>query len=82
MAAVRLSPVAIPTGPKAYIRAAENLASLAEPLDRMIAEDTLREIPGVGDAIGDIVTKLHRTGTHPSLERMRKDVPDGVWAAA
>jgi DNA polymerase (family X) len=63
---------------KAYLRAAENLAALAEPLDRIIAEGRLREIPGVGDAIADIVTKLHRTGTHPSLERMRKEIPEGV----
>jgi DNA polymerase (family 10) len=63
---------------KAYIRAAENLASVAEPLERLIAEDRLREIPGIGDAIADIVTKFHRTGTHPSLERMRKEIPEGV----
>ena len=23
------------------------------------------EIPGVGDAIADIITKLHKTGDHP-----------------
>jgi DNA polymerase (family 10) len=63
---------------KAYVRAAENLAAVGEPLDRIIAEERLREIPGIGDAIADIVTKLHRTGTHSSLERMRKDIPEGV----
>jgi len=63
---------------KAYLRAAENLAMLAEPLDRVIAKGRLREIPGVGEAIADIITKLHRTGTHPSLERMRRDIPEGV----
>jgi DNA polymerase (family 10) len=63
---------------KAYLRAAESLAALAEPLDRLVAEDRLREIPGIGDAIADIVTKLHRTGTHPALERMRAEIPEGV----
>ena len=57
---------------KAYMRAADSLAALAEPLERIVAEDRLREIPGIGAAIADIVTKLHRTGTHPSLERMRR----------
>jgi len=38
----------------------------------------LKEIPGVGDAIADIITKLHAHGTHPSLEAMRKDIPVGV----
>jgi DNA polymerase (family X) len=38
----------------------------------------MREIPGVGDAIADIITKLHKTGTHPSLEAMRKEFPAGL----
>src|SRR5512133_144774 len=63
---------------KAYLRAADSLATIAEPLERIIAQDRLREIPGIGAAIADIVTKLHRTGTHPSLEKMRKEIPEGV----
>ena len=63
---------------KAYLRAAESLAAQTEPLARLIDENRLREIPGVGDAIADIITKLHRTGTHPSLEKMRAEFPDGV----
>src|SRR6476619_7471995 len=60
---------------KAYIRAAENLAALAEPLGRIVDEGRLREIPGVGDAIADIIAKLHRIGSHPSLEKLREEVP-------
>jgi len=63
---------------KAYSRAADTLAALAVPLDVLIAEDRLTEIPGVGDAIADIITKLHRTGTDPSLEKLRKEIPAGV----
>jgi DNA polymerase (family 10) len=63
---------------KAYLRAAESLAALAEPLERIVAEGRLREIPGVGDAIADIIIRLHRTGSHPSLERMRREIPEGV----
>ena len=60
---------------KAYIRAAENLALLTEPLDAVIAEGRLREVPSVGEAIADIITKLHQTGGHPSLEKIRQDFP-------
>jgi DNA polymerase (family 10) len=60
------------------LRGAESLAAQTEPLARLIEEDRLREIPGVGDAIADIITKLYETGTHPSLEKMRSDVPAGV----
>ena len=63
---------------KAYSRAADSLAALAIPLDVLIAEGRLTEIPGVGDAIADIIAKLHRTGTHPSLEKLRKEIPAGV----
>lgn len=63
---------------KAYSRAADSLATLALPLDVLIAEGRLAEIPGVGDAIADIITKLHRTGSHPSLEKLRKEIPASV----
>ena len=63
---------------KAYLRAADSLAALSQPLERIIAAGTLTEIPGIGDAIADIVTKLHQTGSHPSLEKLRKEVPASV----
>jgi len=63
---------------KAYARAADNLLALSLPLHQVIAQDRLREIPGIGDAIADIVKKLHATGTHPALETMRKEIPPGV----
>jgi DNA polymerase (family 10) len=63
---------------KAYSRAADSLTALAEPLDKLIREDRLTEIPGVGPAIADIVTKLYRTGTHPSLQKLRQEIPNGV----
>jgi DNA polymerase (family 10) len=62
---------------RAYSRAAENLLALTMPLEQIVAEDRLREIPGVG-AIADIIAKLHKTGTHAGLEAMRKDIPAGV----
>ena len=63
---------------KAYARAAESLGTLTVPLDEVIREGRLREISGVGEAIANIVTRLHETGTHPGLEAMRKEVPAGV----
>jgi DNA polymerase (family 10) len=63
---------------KAYARAADNLVALSLPLGQIIAQGRLREIPGIGDAIADIIKKLHATGTHPALEKMRKEIPEGV----
>jgi DNA polymerase (family X) len=42
---------------KAYSRAADNLTAHAEPLEKVIVEGRLTEIPGIGEAIADIVTK-------------------------
>jgi DNA polymerase (family 10) len=63
---------------KAYTRAAENLLALTQPLQELVAQERLTEIPGVGGAIAEIVTKLHLTGDHPSLRSMRKEIPSGV----
>jgi DNA polymerase (family 10) len=63
---------------RAYYKAAENLLALTMPLDEVIARGRLREIPGVGDVIADIVAKLHHSGTHPRLEAMRGEAPAGL----
>src|SRR3954451_4322648 len=63
---------------KAYARAAESLGTLTSPLAEVIRQDRLREIPGVGEAIADIITRLHQTGTHPGLEAMRKEISAGA----
>ena len=63
---------------RAYTRAAENLLAVPESLDTLIAQNRLKEVPGIGNAIADIVTKLHATGGHPALDAMRKEVPAGA----
>jgi DNA polymerase (family X) len=63
---------------RAYAKAAEALATVPASLKHLIATGRLREIPGVGEAISGIIEKLHRTGTHPTLEKLRKNVPAGV----
>lgn len=63
---------------KAYLRAADSLFALSQPLGKIISAGTLTQIPGVGDAIADIITKIYKTGSHPILEKMRKEIPEGV----
>jgi DNA polymerase (family X) len=63
---------------RAYLKAADNLAAMTVPLDVLVSKGELREIPGVGEKIADLVEKLHLTGTHPSLEKLRRDLPAGV----
>src|ERR1700730_2440637 len=77
-ASARPCGVAIPIARWPIAVQPENLLALTVPLDEIIAEDRLREIPGVGDAIADIIAKIHKTGTHAGLEAMRKDIPASV----
>jgi DNA polymerase (family 10) len=63
---------------RAYSRAAENVLLSPLPLEQLIAEDRLTEIPGIGDALAAVITQLHETGAHPRLEAMREEVPAGV----
>ncbi|MBV9824135.1 MAG: hypothetical protein JO001_00405, partial [Alphaproteobacteria bacterium] len=63
---------------RAYVRAAEHIAALTEPLGVVVDEGRLQQIPGIGTVIADVVTALHCTGTHPLLERLRQDVPESV----
>lgn len=43
-----------------------------------VPADGLREIPSVGDAPAATLTPMHRTGSHPKLEEMRKELPAGM----
>ena len=63
---------------KAYLKAADSLAAIPVPLSDLVAADRLRQIPGVGETIAEIIERLHLTGAHPALERMRQDIPAGV----
>jgi DNA polymerase (family X) len=60
---------------RAYYRAAESLRQLQEPLADLIEQNRVREIPGVGAAIEEKILTLSKTGTHPTLERLRAEIP-------
>lgn len=63
---------------RAYQRAAENLALSPIPLDQLIQDKRLTDIPGVGDALARVITTLHETGHHPILQTQRSEIPHGV----
>jgi DNA polymerase (family 10) len=65
---------------RTYARAAENLSLCPEPLDRLIKQGRLTEIPGIGDAIAAVITNIHETGQHAKLEAMRETIPESALA--
>ncbi len=65
---------------RAYFNAARALEGTNEPLTKLIAENRLGEIKGVGDAIQKKVTELVNTGKLPYYEELKASVPAGLLA--
>jgi DNA polymerase (family 10) len=63
---------------KAYLRAADNLSLATMPVERLIAEDRLTEIPGIGEALAGVIRQLHETGRYQKLDTLREAAPEGV----
>jgi Virulence factor BrkB len=58
---------------KAYAARRIIYPALSLPLETIIAQDRLQDVPGIGNTIADIIKKLFATGTHPALEK--------IWSA-
>jgi DNA polymerase (family 10) len=63
---------------RAYANAARALESLTEPLDKLISENRLGEVKGIGDAIQKKITELITTGRLPYYENLKASVPEGL----
>ncbi len=63
---------------RAYQNAARTLESLAEPLDRIVAEERLGSIKGVGEALQEKITTLVTTGKLPYYDALKASIPPGL----
>ena len=63
---------------RAYHNAARTIETLSEPLDKLIAENRLGEIKGIGEALQEKITTLVTTGSLPYYEELRASVPKGL----
>lgn len=63
---------------RAYANAARTLEALAEPLDKVIAEDRLGDIKGIGDALQKKITELVTTGKLAYYEELKASIPAGL----
>ena len=62
----------------AYRRAAENILSLGRDIRTYWQAGTVKEIPGVGEAIADKLDELLKTGHLAYYEKLLEQVPPGV----
>ncbi len=65
---------------RAYSNAARALESLTEPLDKLVAEDRLGEVKGIGEGIQKKVTELVTTGKLAYYDELKASVPPGLVA--
>ena len=63
---------------RAYVNAARTLEGLTEPLDRLITENRLGDIKGIGEALQEKITKLVQTGHLPYYEDLKASIPAGL----
>lgn len=63
---------------RAYANAARTIEALREPLAKIIGEERLGEIKGIGDALQKKITELVTTGRLPYYEDLKAATPPGL----
>ncbi len=61
---------------RAYEKAARAIGELPVDVGQLVAEDRLKEIPGVGEAINKKVIELVNTGKLDFYERLKAEFPE------
>ena len=66
---------------RAYQKAASSIGELPVAVEQLVAEDRLKEIPGVGEAITKKITELVTTGHLGYYERLQAEFPEKINSA-
>ena len=63
---------------RAYANAARTIESLGEPLAKVVAENRLGEIKGIGEALEKKITELVETGKLAYYDELKASIPSGL----
>jgi DNA polymerase (family 10) len=63
---------------RAYYTAARNIEALTVDIRKLIQENKLSQIPGVGQSLADKIKEFVSTGRMRYYEDIKKDIPDGL----
>src|SRR3974377_2352314 len=63
---------------RAYLNAARTLEGLSEPLEKLIAEQRLSEVKGIGEGIQKKIVELVSTGKLAYYEDLKAATPPGL----
>lgn len=65
---------------RAYQKAARSIEFLPEDLEKLVKEERLKGIPGVGEAISKKLIELINTGRLEYYEKLKAEFPEGIGA--
>ncbi len=60
---------------RAYQKVARSIKHLSEEVEQLVAEDRLKEVPGVGEVITKKITELVTTGKLDYYEKLKAEFP-------
>ena len=63
---------------RAYLNAARTIENLNEPLTKIIAENRLGEIKGIGEALTKKITEFVTTGKLKYYDELKASIPPGL----
>jgi len=66
---------------RAYQKVARSIESLPVPVEQLVREDRLNEIPGAGEAIAKKLTELVKTGKLEYYEKLKAESPEPAHPA-
>ena len=61
---------------RAYQKVARAIGELAVPVEQLVSENRINEIPGAGEAITKKITELVTTGRLDYYERLKTEFPE------
>ncbi|QAA76844.1 MAG: hypothetical protein BIP78_1078 [Candidatus Bipolaricaulis sibiricus] len=70
----------VPFKPRAYRRAARAIADTPTPIEELVADGRVRDLPGVGEAIAEKVTEIVHTGKLRYHEELKAKLPVDLHA--
>ena len=66
---------------RAYQKVARAIAELSVPVEQLVAENRIKEIPGAGEAITKKITELVTTGKLAYYEKLKAEFPERARSA-
>ena len=66
---------------RAYRKVARAITELSVPVEQLVAENRIKEIPGAGEAIIKKITELVTTGKLAYYEKLKAEFPERARSA-